>query len=324
MFTHDQLLISKEIISFRKSSKKTLESSRNGSISPAIRKAYGGPFWFSGILRLVADSLLMATPLLLGALINFTGSGEALWKGIFLAFLLFSVTFFQAIFNGQYFYNNFLVGLRIRSGLIAAIYRKALKISSLTKRSTTVGEIVNLMAVDAHRFFELMPNLHILWSGPLIIGVSIYFLWQYLGVAVLAGLAVTISTIPLSIWCAYKLKKLQIDQMRVKDERIKFMGEILSGMKVLKLYAWEPSFEEVVLNIRRQEMKILKKIALYNAATYFIWSLAPFIIAMASFVTFVMIGGVLDPEIAFVSIALFNILRYPMTFCKFSGLIFNF
>jgi ATP-binding cassette, subfamily C (CFTR/MRP), member 1 len=300
-----------------KSSVKASKSPQSASISPAIRKAFGGPFWFSGILRLVADSLLMATPLLLGALINFIRSDGALWKGIFLTLSLFLVTFLQAIFNGQYFHNNFQVGLRIRSGLVAAIYRKALKISSVSKRSTTVGEIVNLMAVDAQRFFELMPNLHILWSGPLIIGVSIYLLWQYLGIAVLSGLAVTISTIPISVYCAYKLKMLQIEQMRVKDERIKFMGEILSGMKVLKLYAWEPSFEDVILDIRRQEMRILKSIALYNAATYFIWSLAPFLIAMASFITFVMIGGVLDPEIAFVSIALFNILRYPMTFCEF-------
>jgi ATP-binding cassette, subfamily C (CFTR/MRP), member 1 len=282
-----------------------------------MRKAYGAPFWFSGILRLIADSLLMATPLLLGALMNFIRSNQALWKGIFLTFLLFLVTFLQAIFNGQYFYRNFLVGLRIRSGLIAAIYRKALKVSSATKRNTTVGEIVNLMAVDAQRFFELLPNLHIIWSGPLIIGVSVYLLWQYLGVAVMAGLGVTISTIPISIFCAYKLKKLQIDQMTVKDERIKFMNEILNGMKVLKLYAWEPSFEEIVLEARHREMKILKLIALYNAATYFIWSLAPFLIAMASFITFVMIGGVLTPEVAFVSITLFNILRYPMTFCEF-------
>lgn len=266
----------------------------------------------------------MSTPLLLGALINLIESDGALWKGIFITILLFIVTFLLSIFNGQYFYNTFLVGHRIRSGLITAIYRKALRISSAAKRNTTVGEIVNLMAVDAQRFFELMPNLHILWSGPLTIGVSIYLLWQYLGAAVLSGLAVTISTVPLSVWIALKLKKLQIDQMNIKDERIKLMSEILNGIKVLKLYAWEPSFEKSTLNVRQQEMKVLKSIALYNAGTYFIWSLAPFVIAMASFITFTMMGGVLNPEIAFVSITIFNILRYPMTFCEFEGSLFNY
>ena len=31
--------------------------------------------------------------------------------------------------------------------------------------------------------------------------------------------------------------------MGYKDERIKLMNEILNGMKVLKMYAWEMSFK---------------------------------------------------------------------------------
>lgn len=289
--------------------------STNGLIASALRKAYGGPFWFSAILRFASDAFLLTTPLLLGALINYVASNGALWKGLFLTFMLFFVTLMTAILNGQYFHNNFLVGFRIRSGLITAIYRKALRISSKAKRSSTSGEIVNLMAVDAQRFFELLPNIHILWSGPLIIGVCIYMLWQYLGIATLAGLLVTIATVPLTVWIAFKLKKLQTVQMTFKDERINFMSELLSGMKVLKLYAWEPSFEDETLKVRAAEMVVLKDIALYNAGSYFSWSLAPFLIAMASFVTFVMIGEELTPEIAFVSITLFNILRLPMTIC---------
>lgn len=258
---------------------------------------------------------LLSTPLLLGALISYIDSAGALWKGLFLTFMLFFVSMMQAVLNGQYFHHNFMVGLRIRTGVITAVYRKALRISSRAKRSTTTGEIVNLMSVDAQRFFELMPNVHMLWSGPLIIGASIYLLWQYLGYAMIAGLTVTIATVPLTVWIALKLKVLQQDQMVIKDERIKFMSEILSGMKVLKLYAWEPSFEDTTKKVRDEEIAVLKDIALYNAGTYFTWSLAPFVIAMASFVTFVMMGEVLTPEIAFVSLTLFNILRFPMTLC---------
>jgi ATP-binding cassette subfamily C (CFTR/MRP) protein 1 len=179
-----------------------------------------------------------------------------------------------------------------------------------------VIQIVNLMAVDANRFFDLMPNIHMLWSGFLIIGVVTWLLFLFIGYAVFAGLIVIFFTFPFSFWIATKLKVLQIDQMRFKDERIKSINEILSGMKVLKLYAWEPSFEQLILGIRKTEMRIIKKIALYNAATYFIWSLAPFIVAMVSFITYVLLGGVLTAETAFVCLALFNILRFPMTFCE--------
>ena len=42
--------------------------------------------------------------------------------------------------------------------------------------------------------------------------------------------------------------------MKQKDGRIKMMNEILNGMKILKLYAWEESFEQQVLDIREREV----------------------------------------------------------------------
>lgn len=66
--------------------------------------------------------------------------------------------------------------------------------------------------------------------------------------------------------------------MKNKDERVKLMNEILSGIKVLKLYAWEPSFEEQVQKIREKEIKVLKDAAYLNAGTSFIWSCAPFLV----------------------------------------------
>ena len=38
----------------------------NGSILPAMVKAFGGPFWFAGILKLIMDLLSFASPVLLG------------------------------------------------------------------------------------------------------------------------------------------------------------------------------------------------------------------------------------------------------------------
>ena len=186
--------------------------------------------------------------------------------------------------------------------------------SSAAKKDSTVGEIVNLMAVDAQRFFELTSYLHMLWSAPLVIGLAIFFLWQYLGPSVLAGLLLMILLIPLNGVIAIKLKQIQVRQMNKKDHRVKMMNEILSGIKVLKLYAWEPSFEDNIKDTRNEEVNILKEAAYYSAGTYFVWTMAPFLVALASFGTFVMVdeNNVLDPQTAFVSLALFNILRFPM------------
>lgn len=289
----------------------------NGSILPAMVKAYGGPFWFAGLLQIIITALIFASPFLLNDLISYvTFPNAPLWQGLLMTFALFIVTFLTAVFNGQYFLKTMTVGFRIRTGLISAIYRKALRISSAAKKDTTVGEIVNLMAVDAQRFTELISFFHDLWSAPLVIGISIWLLWRLLNVAVFAGLAVMIFMIPISGFFAVKLQGLQVTQMEIKDERVKSMNEILSGMKVLKLYAWEPSFEKLILGVRNKELTVLQSAALFNAGTYFTWSLAPFLVSLVSYCTFVLLGNTLDANIAFVSMTLFNILAFPMGICK--------
>lgn len=201
-----------------------------------------------------------------------------MWKGYFYAVLLLLTAVFQTLILSQYFHRMFLVGLRMRTALIAAIYRKALRMSNSARKESTVGEIVNLMSVDAQRFMDVTAYINMIWSAPLQIALALYFLWQILGPSVLSGLAVMIILIPVNALLAGKVRNLQIKQMKNKDERVKLMNEVLSGIKVLKLYAWEPSFEEQILKIRNKEIKVLKEAAYLNAGTSFIWSCAPFLV----------------------------------------------
>ena len=76
--------------------------------------------------------------------------------------------------------------------------------------------------------------------------------------------------IPLNGIVANKMKIYQISQMKEKDRRVKLMDEVLNGIKVLKLYAWEPSFEDQILKIRDGEIGALKKAAYMNAFTTFL------------------------------------------------------
>ena len=106
------------------------------------------------------------------------------------------------------------------------------------------------------------------------------------GPSVLAGLAVMIILIPLNGWIANLSKKLQVKQMKNKDERVKLMNEILNGIKVLKLYAWEPSFQKFVTDIRDKEIKVLTQSAYLNAGTSFIWTCAPFVVSFNRMTSF--------------------------------------
>ncbi|XP_014222078.1 multidrug resistance-associated protein 1 isoform X3 [Trichogramma pretiosum] len=286
------------------------------SVLPPLCKAFGPIFLFGVMLKVVQDVMTFISPQILSLLIDFTSTKDVpVWKGYFYAILLLLTAVIQTLVLSQYFHRMFLVGLRMRTALIAAIYRKALKMSNSARKESTVGEIVNLMSVDAQRFMDVTAYINMIWSAPLQIVLALYFLWNSLGPSVLSGLAVMIILIPVNALLAGKVRNLQIKQMKNKDERVKLMNEVLNGIKVLKLYAWEPSFEEQILQIRNKEIKVLKEAAYLNAGTSFIWSCAPFLVSLVSFATYVLVdeSHVLDSKKAFVSLSLFNILRFPLS-----------
>ena len=83
---------------------------------------------------------------------------------------------------------------------------------------------------------------------------------------------------------------------------------------MLKLYAWEPSFEDQIQEIRNGEVAALKGAAYLNAFAYFIWTCAPFLVALSAFAVFVLSdpNNVLDAQTAFVSLTYFNLLKAPL------------
>ncbi|XP_074036471.1 multidrug resistance-associated protein 1-like [Leptinotarsa decemlineata] len=288
---------------------------KRASIIPALIKSFGTMYIFGALMKLTQDLLTFVSPQILGFLISYVNGGQETWKGYFYAGLLFITATIQTLLLAQYYNKMNTIGMRIRTVLISTIYKKALRVSNSARKERTVGEIVNLMAVDTQKFMELMPYLNMIWSAPLQTCLSLYFLWKELGPSVLAGLAVMIILIPLNGFIANKFETLQVRQMKNKDKRVKLMNEILNGIKVLKLYAWEPSFEKQVAKIRDKEIKVLKETAYLNAGTSFIWSCAPFLVSLVTFATYVLVdeNNVLDANKAFVSISLFNIIRYPMS-----------
>uniref|UniRef100_A0A7N6BS14 ATP-binding cassette, sub-family C (CFTR/MRP), member 3 n=1 Tax=Anabas testudineus TaxID=64144 RepID=A0A7N6BS14_ANATE len=290
-------------------------ASRQPSFLRALIKAFGPYFLIGSGFKLLQDLITFVNPQLLRMLISFTKQkGVPDWWGYTLAFLMFFTAFLQTLILHHHFQYCFVTGMNVRTAVIGAIYRKALAITNAAKRSTTVGEVVNLMSVDAQRFMDLTTFLNMLWSAPFQIMLALFFLWQNLGASVLAGVAVMIMLIPFNAVIAMKTRAYQVEQMQYKDSRIKLMNEILNGIKVLKLYAWEDSFKEKVLAIRQKELNVLRKTAYLGALSTMAWTSAPFLVALTTFAVYVYVDEthVLDAEKAFVSLSLFNILRFPL------------
>ncbi|XP_063171075.1 multidrug resistance-associated protein 1-like [Candoia aspera] len=289
--------------------------SREPSLFRVLYKTFGPYFLMSFLFKAFHDLMMFTGPELLKLLINFVKDKSApSWQGFLYTGLLFVSAGLQTLVLHQYFHICFVTGMRLKTAVIGAIYRKALVITNSARRTSTVGEIVNLMSVDAQRFMDLATYINMVWSAPFQVMLALYLLWQNLGPSVLAGVAVMLLLVPVNAVIAMKTKTYQVAHMKSKDSRIKLMNEILNGIKVLKLYAWELAFKRKVLEIRQEELKVLKKSAYLAAMGTFTWVCAPFLVALSTFAVYVTVSeeNILDAQKAFVSLALFNILRFPL------------
>nr|XP_013804051.1 PREDICTED: multidrug resistance-associated protein 1-like [Apteryx mantelli mantelli] len=266
-------------------------------------------------LKVAADILAFMGPQIMKALImlseNHPGSHGS---GYGYAIALFFVVLSQTLLHQLYQRNNMLTAVKIKTAVVGLIYKKALTLANSSRQNYTTGEIVNLMSADTQQLMELTVNLNLLWSAPFQILMAIIFLWQELGPSVLAGVAVLLLVIPINALIAAKVKSLKKSQMRYSDQRVKLLSEMLHGIKILKLYAWEPSYQKKVMSIREREVDVLKSSG--YLATYSMLTLTciPFMVSLATFGVFFHVDeeNVLTASKVFTSISLFNILRLPL------------
>lgn len=268
-------------------------------------------------LTVFLRSLIRSTPALVLHLITayMTDPSQPLWKGVLYAFAIFATNTAGSFCFRHADYALATMGIKIKGILMAAIYSKALRISSGSQNRYTVGELVNLVSVDVDKVLKLCTSSTSIISCPVTIAINIYFLWQYLGLwPCMAGVAVIIVMMPISGLLASKNRALQERQMKLKDQRLKGINEILNSIKILKLFAWEPRFTSRVADIRKKEMSLLRLYAYSTAGTAFFWTCTPFFVGLVAFMTFVLISrdNILTPTVAFVSLTLFNQMRFSM------------
>ena len=176
----------------------------------------------------------------------------------------------------------------MRCVLSAAIYENALKVN-FSNHGATVGEVVNYMSIDTQKFQDTMSFINMIWSAPLQIILSLVFLYNEIEWASFMALAVFVLVAPLSTVFGGKIRTYIGLMMKQKDSRIKVMNELLGGIKVLKLYAWEIPFMKKVNAIREKELGLIKMNALYQAVVIFVWEITPYLVQLVCFAVYMQI-----------------------------------
>ena len=142
---------------------------------------------------------------------------------------------------------------------------QALRLSNKAMGQSSIGQMVNLLSNDVNRFDQFLHYLHHLWIGPLQFILIMYLSWRNIGSATFVGGGLILSNIPIQGLFSKKFSELRSETAKKSDTRIKIMSEIIQGIKVIKMYAWENSFANLVEKARKEEINMIQKTFIYKA-----------------------------------------------------------
>lgn len=279
----------------------------------ALHYCFATEYYLLGILKLIADCLNFCGPLLLNYIVSYLEeNNKSISLGYCYAIGLFGVTLLNAFCSTHFSYLINCVGLKIRVSLVTVIYQKILNVNKPTLTNFNSGEIINFMNTDIDRIVNFCQSFHEIWSLPFQIVIVIYLLYNQVEIAFLPGVIFAILLVPINQKIASKIGKLSKFMMEKKDERIIFMKELLTGIRVIKMHSWEDIFSSKITNFRKEELKYLKKRKYLDAFCVYFWVITPLVLAILTFTTYVLQGKSLTAAKVFTCLALFNILILPL------------
>jgi ATP-binding cassette subfamily C (CFTR/MRP) protein 1 len=149
------------------------------------------------------------------------------------------------------------------------------------------------------------------WVVPVIMVTALIVLWTEIGASALVGFFLVIIIMALQMKVGKRIGQNRRSMLKVSDHRVKFMNEILQGIRVIKLYSWEISVCEEINRMRKLELSHVRRINILKALNMVIVFMWPAIATFCVVSVFVYIGNALTVGSFFLILNFLNVLRYP-------------
>jgi len=90
------------------------------------------------------------------------------------------------------------------------------------------------------------------------------------------------------------------------------LNELLSAIKLIKFFAWEDRWTQRTMDARKKELSWMVKSRINSILFSAIWTLAPILVSVVSFASYIWLGNRLTVSVAFTAISLFSMVRAPL------------
>uniref|UniRef100_A0A336LRH9 CSON001220 protein n=1 Tax=Culicoides sonorensis TaxID=179676 RepID=A0A336LRH9_CULSO len=243
------------------------------------------------------------------------------WNDVFwLTTLVVLMTLIPCFLSHHSDLSQRLIGARMRIACCSAIYRKTLRMSKKSAGQTPAGYLVNLLSNDVSRLDYGFIFAHYIWVLPFQSCLICYLLWRNVRWAAFVGVVgLLLKTIPVQTGLSRLSSVLRMKVAKRTDNRVGIMNEIIQGIQVIKMYAWETAFEKVVAMARKKEITQIRYASYIRGiylSTMVFTERSTLLIAIA---TCVFMGEIpITADIVFSMAQFFNILQltaaiyYPM------------
>ncbi|OQR88657.1 canalicular multispecific organic anion transporter, partial [Thraustotheca clavata] len=235
-------------------------------------------------------------------------------SGYVLAVLLTVLSFVSVTVIDYAQYATCHLGINAKTIMIDMVCYKTLRLSGFAKQEMTTGEIVTMASVDAERLFTGFMLGY--WSvvSPIMLGAVFIMVGRELGYVVgLVGAASIYAFLCVGYLSGMKVGEVRRDLLKVQAERVKLTNEVLQGIRVVKLYAWETSLQSQLAEIRLRELGFLRAYQTRRTFNTVLMYIAPVISLALCLMVYVAQGKRLTIPLSFTALAYMNAARMPCT-----------
>ncbi|KAJ3025895.1 UNVERIFIED_CONTAM: hypothetical protein HDU68_006516 [Siphonaria sp. JEL0065] len=264
-----------------------------------------------GLWGLFGSAFSIATPMILQKVLVYVTAGDkttAFW----LCGLLFLFQVSATVCNNARSKYEVKLAVAMRTLLYSSVYRKALLISSVSKQEYTTGKLMNILSTDAGKIELVGVFIHSAWLIPVQILVGSSLIIYLLGTGGAVGIlfmAVISASQRYAVQAMFKYDNLAT---QASDARVRQITEMLGGIKIVKLFAWEDIFMAKIREHRLSELRNLFLQISISTSFYGLSHVIPALVCIVAFSVYTAMGNPLNATIVFPALSLIGFLKGPM------------
>ncbi|TCD61149.1 hypothetical protein EIP91_008843 [Steccherinum ochraceum] len=181
--------------------------------------------------------------------------------------------------------------------------------------SNLVGKLTNIITTDLAVVNGGRQLMSVVLYIPLQIILSMVFLHALLGWSVYLGLLVMAIMVPVPGYVATLLRNVHVERMKKSDSRVQTVTETMNGIRMVKLFGWEPRTSQQLDQKREAELRAIrmhKLLLLFNEIAN---NLIPVVTTIVTYATYtIVMKGTLTASKVFASMAIFQLVQELFSF----------